>query len=710
MKTLVINTYGGSLLLGAKAIGLDIIGSYEDTGFGLPIQQANFPTLDFRAMRRDWPTQDLSDTFVIAHPPCSAFSVQNINPERKGVDSAAFACTKSVLDYSLRECKAVGLAIESVVGAMAGAWAIHQKFADEYGYNLYRILQNGSMFGAQWRDRFWVVYIKKGAAPDLMRWSLLPRWQNVRHAVEGYMDGPAPAGLDEALEKLKRRFIEEAGCTTEDLEYIFANPEEMESVDGRLHERKFKDQVRWEVCKRYVTKYASGAMVLLAPRGLSPVLLGGSWWFMDGRNLSETAYKRLMGFPADYVFPEGDTGRKKDNYRIDMRTYLSKGVMPPVATFILENAIGHLGGLPLDYAPRHTGQDGAYELEIGPNFIADFRFRKKDWGAAKPTLRHEDDHGIARRAMVADTTHVDISVAPPPEIRQRSRRTSAEAVPGSTVGRRVARSRTLWNDPRIEESLGETLFVRPNTADAYALHESHGYHKMGVKEGDVLLDLGAHIGCVASRAALVGAKQIICVEAEPENYELLQRNTRTFDTVDTIHGAVYGGTAPTVLLNRPAQVSDKGRSTGTSSVLFRTRGGSVEVPRVDFRELLDRYEPTVVKCDIEGSEFSMDWTNLPKTVRSIGIEFHHRAGQYRDEAKKIVQTLYDQGFQPVNRLNMESNFSAIIAYFSREVPEERTNVEGSDDQNSGDNAGRVDGGTVQPPVEPLDSVTPGEHP
>lgn len=666
MKTLVINTYGGSLLLGAQAIGLDVIGSYEDTGFGLPIQQANFPHLNFIAMRRDWPTQDLSDAFIIAHPPCSAFSVQNNNQAAKGVDSAAFACTKSVLDYGLRECKAAGLAVESVVGAMSGAWAIHQKFADDYGYNLYRVLQNGSMFGAQWRDRFWVVYIKKGAAPEIMNWSLQPRWSTVGKEIEGYHDGPSPAGMDEALLKLKTKFVEEAGCTQEDLDYIFANPEEMESVDGRLHERKFPTQVRWDVCKQYVTRYASGAMVLLAPRGLCPVLLGGSWWFTDGRNLSEMAYKRLMGFPAGYIFPEGDSGRKKDNYRIDMRTYLSKGVMPPVATFILENAVGHLGALPSGYQRQHSGTAAdhlGYKIEIGPNFIADFRIRKKTWGEAQPALRHEDEHGIAKRVITTDTASVDITV-PRRLPRATGEQPKVERVP-RVPGQR--RSKSPWNAPTIEESLRETLFVRPNTADAYALHESHGYHRMGVMAGDVLLDLGSHIGCVASRAALVGASKVICVEAEPENFELLQQNTRTFPMVETIHGAVYGGDQPTVMLNKPKQVGDSGRSTGTSSVLFATRGGSVEVPRVDLRELIEKYQPDVIKCDIEGSEFSLDWTNLPKKVRSIGIELHTKRDLNRDKAKVIVQTLYDQGFKPVNRVNLESNFSAIIGYFAREA-------------------------------------------
>jgi len=679
LKTLVINTYGGSLLLGARALNLEIIGSYEDTGFGLSIQQANFPELEFRAMRKDWPTQNLSEVFVIAHPPCSAFSVQNVNQAKKGVDSAAFACTRSVLQYAV-DNKAVGIAIESVVGALAGAWRVHQHYADTYGYSLYRVLESGAMFGAQWRDRFWVVYIKKGAAPELMPWTLYPRWQTVREIV-GELSGPSPAGLDHELEKLRAKFAVQAGCTPEELEKIFGpNPEEMCSVDDRLWRLKFPNENRWDVCKRYVTKFASSAMVMLDPNGLCPVLLGSSWWYMDSRNLSETAYKQLMGFPDNYIFPEGTA--RKDNYRADMRTYLSKGVMPPIASWVLENSLKHLRAIP--ECPRsshgsHSDPDNSgmciycalvldpepheapYRLEIMPDMIADFRIRKKTWGEARPELRHEDEYGVARTFRTS-TQPVWVPVVQP-TAKERSELPAPK--PEQAPRLAVRQSKSPWNSPELEDSLRETLFIRPNTADAYALHESHGYHRLGVKAGDVMLDLGAHIGCVASRAALIGAAKVISIEAELENFTLLQQNTRTFQNVECYNAAVYGGTDPTVTLHRVARRDDGGYSTGTHSCVFTTRGGTVEVPRLDFRELLEEYKPTVIKCDIEGSEWTLDWSNLPTSVRSIGIEYHHRYGRHKDKMVTLHELLTSQGFAPVHNLNLESKFSAIIAFYAR---------------------------------------------
>ena len=55
MKVLVINSYAGSITLGASSLGCEIVGSYEDKNFFLDAQKANFPDIDFRSYRKDWP-------------------------------------------------------------------------------------------------------------------------------------------------------------------------------------------------------------------------------------------------------------------------------------------------------------------------------------------------------------------------------------------------------------------------------------------------------------------------------------------------------------------------------------------------------------------------------------------------------------------------------------------------------------------------------
>jgi hypothetical protein len=122
--------------------------------------------------------------------------------------------------------------------------------------------------------------------------------------------------------------------------------------------------------------FSTGQMCYVDPRGLAPCLLGSSWWYVNGRNMTEKGYKRVMGFPADYVFP--------DKVRRAMRMYLSKGVMPPVAEWILRQVTDNLEGRDLT---------GTYSIDARPNSIADFRFKKRHWGQERPELRTADESG-----------------------------------------------------------------------------------------------------------------------------------------------------------------------------------------------------------------------------------------------------------------------------------------------------------------------------
>lgn len=400
MRTLIINSYAGSIMLGARALGAEIIGSYEDSNFGLDIQKANVPGLDYRPYRRDWPKQDLSKTIVLAHPPCSAFSVQNCSPTARGVNSDAFACTKVVLQYAV-DNNALAIAIESVMGALGGAWNQHQRYADDYGYNLYRIVENGCMFGCQWRERFWVLFIKKGAAPDTLHLELTPKFQTVNDVTGGYEDGRSAGNQDILLERQKARLIEEAGLSAAEMSFLFDvqdPPHKTTALGTVLFNMKYKTAEskpsdRWEVFKKYIGGFASGTMVYLDPNGLSPVLMGGSHWYMNGRNVSETAFKRIMGFPADYIFPESPR-----NYRTQMRMYLSKGVMPPIAEWILEQATLHLGWK--GQARSSTDPNiTPYRLEVEPDQIADFRIYKDAWferHQLQPELKQFDDRALLK--------------------------------------------------------------------------------------------------------------------------------------------------------------------------------------------------------------------------------------------------------------------------------------------------------------------------
>lgn len=374
MKVLVLNTYAGSLLLGARAAGCEIIGSYEDVGYGAPIQHANFPGLDFKNETKDWPAQDLSDVIVIAHPPCSAFSGQNTSPSKRGIDSPAFACTKVVLEYAMKN-RAVALAIESVPGALTGAWEVHEHYAREYGYHIYRIMQNGAMFSAQNRNRFWAIFVREGAGINgrNLHLGITPKWQIVKDVIANYEDSQAPESLDKLLRNLKARLPKTLSFTEGDLSKLF-------DIQSPPHIGKIDSVVRklWNIDADEAKKgigetlamWSSHYMAFLDPDKTCGVLLGCSWWYINGRNLSNVGYKRLMGFPTDYIFP-GPALR-------NIRTYLSKGVIPAVATWVLNQLMVNLG--------ERDADNDTLKIEAVPDGVADFRYRKSSWGEDTPEL------------------------------------------------------------------------------------------------------------------------------------------------------------------------------------------------------------------------------------------------------------------------------------------------------------------------------------
>lgn len=55
--------------------------------------------------------------------------------------------------------------------------------------------------------------------------------------------------------------------------------------------------------------------------------------------------------------------------------------------------------------------------------------------------------------------------------------------------------------------------------------------EMKIKEGDIVVDIGAHIGIFSRYAAMNGAKRVIAYEMMPKNFLCLRLNTREDDDV-----------------------------------------------------------------------------------------------------------------------------------------------------------------------------------
>lgn len=356
LPVLIINSYAGSLTIAAHQEGHPVIGSYEDAGYGLEVQRANFPKLDYRETVAGWPArQDLRDVLVMAHPPCAAFSQQNITKAARGLEAPKFQQTRTVIDYTLRN-RCAGLAVESVCGAHEGARAAHDELASKYGYHVYRVLQNACSFGVpQWRPRFWAFFLPRGAglrlppvpndfrparsiyqrrgtenAHDVERWDRQlrmlmraggPKWVGrLAEGAEGY--GSIVRPLQRRLEATERL------------------APEYRPRGGNVHAAGSLCATAQAWCcsehANNTTTFLCRVARLVDPDDLLGTVLGDAWWVWAGqdtgdgssRSFYEEEYKLAMGFPAGYDF-------RAVRPRL-LRTFLSRGVCPPVARWVLQ--------------------------------------------------------------------------------------------------------------------------------------------------------------------------------------------------------------------------------------------------------------------------------------------------------------------------------------------------------------------------------------
>jgi FkbM family methyltransferase len=193
----------------------------------------------------------------------------------------------------------------------------------------------------------------------------------------------------------------------------------------------------------------------------------------------------------------------------------------------------------------------------------------------------------------------------------------------------------------VDEKTG--LFYRTHADDSMIIGERRLYKKLleVARPTDRFLDLGAHIGVVATMFGPHVA-QVIALEPDEDNLTLLRKNVEKFN----LQGKV------SII---PEAVADE---TGTRSFYLNTKRGmcshtlvkkrgrvEVQVPVVAFHELLDTYNPDLIKMDIEGGEYELigDLRYLPLSVRGISIELHMNRKEWREDlAPKIHRILSEQ--------------------------------------------------------------------
>lgn len=384
MRALVINSYAGSLLIAVKQEGLKVIASLEDSAYGIASQKLNYPHERY-VDAHPWPDlfrETLEESIAIAHPPCSCFSIQgaNADPATRGVDSEAFACTKKATEYALG-LGVKALAVESVPATLEGARAYHDQVAAQFGYRPYRILLNAITFGVpQWRPRFWLLYVRQDF-PEKLFLHHRPVYRTVGETLEGVVPGDTIPGVERDYQKWKERLA----VHHIDLERVLDQENPYGSVPYLVARYLgweiggSKSAVEYKFVEQYgFSKFSSVWSIQLNSGGFTPTLMATSNWWLNGRPLTRPEYCAIGGFPTTYKF---------DKPR-ETQAYLSRGVAPPVARWVIRQIVNHVEGrVDLDAVQQVTDQ----ALLAEPGSTSDFRVSRKELKQRKLFELHRSD-------------------------------------------------------------------------------------------------------------------------------------------------------------------------------------------------------------------------------------------------------------------------------------------------------------------------------
>lgn len=167
----------------------------------------------------------------------------------------------------------------------------------------------------------------------------------------------------------------------------------------------------------------------------------------------------------------------------------------------------------------------------------------------------------------------------------------------------------------------------------------------------VILDLGGFIGTFAWFATRnLNPMIVVSVEPDPSNIEVFKKNWPHDLRVELIEAAVTMKDDDTL----PLYLGKTYRSCNSLEP-FRGRQ-RVDVKTVSFHRLLQEYQPDIIKCDIEGGEFGLNWTDLPECVRYIVMEIHQQRPQWIEQMKIIDRQLLNQRFIHVRKPKHEQTF------------------------------------------------------
>lgn len=192
------------------------------------------------------------------------------------------------------------------------------------------------------------------------------------------------------------------------------------------------------------------------------------------------------------------------------------------------------------------------------------------------------------------------------------------------------------------------LYHRQGTTDLDAAKSCFVYRKLGLEEGDRVIDIGAGIGGFVKLAVDSGCSAVVAYEPDPDTFQVLERNWASSSVVTLKRSAVIlrGMEQPFVLYRKS---TTKNVDFDANSFVQKRGREPLEVPGVVFGDVLANVSGvTAVKIAIGGGEHLLPFNVLPNSVKKLAVRIYLTKKEWREVGVvELCKQISDLGFQPI---------------------------------------------------------------
>lgn len=178
--------------------------------------------------------------------------------------------------------------------------------------------------------------------------------------------------------------------------------------------------------------------------------------------------------------------------------------------------------------------------------------------------------------------------------------------------------------------------------------------------GKVCLDLGSNIGAFSKIALDQGAKKVIAVECDPRNASIIENNA--LGKYDKKHFELIRS-AVSMLSDKTIKIfKSNSKNQHCSTTIIGDKNNNFkeynEVPNIKYTSLIKKYNPDIIKIDIETAEYHMMDEIIASSPEVLFIELH--AGKYKTLMDPTVERLRE--IYPISRVEPLIVFGAVSGY------------------------------------------------